>query len=209
MPASIIKEYVDTVDSLYGVFLDSCQGFESAKNNFIKSQLETMQRNQEIEKHRAPSDITIYHSSIEALDSACLIYSRGNKSEGNFRRLHYCPTQDEYKKRNSTFGKNYRFIGNMALISIFEYWESSCRNKLAKHHKIDRKYIKSDILGDLRLLRNSIIHHRGIALPAVEKCKIFSWYKTKDDIFIDGEQMEDIITAIKESKLELYYVDGQ
>ncbi|BCG65199.1 MAG: hypothetical protein methR_P3024 [Methyloprofundus sp.] len=206
MPKSIIKEYIETIDSLYGVFFDSCQGFESAKNTFQKSQLETLRRNQELEKNKKPSNPTIYHTTIEALDSACLIYSKGDKSEDNYRRLHYCPTQDEYKKRNSPEGENYRFIGNMTLISIFEYWESSCRNKLASHHNIHRKYIKSHIMGDLRHIRNSIIHHRGIALPEINKCKTFGWYKENDGIFIDGDQMEDIISAIKESKLELYYV---
>jgi hypothetical protein len=206
MPKAIVNEYIETIDSVYGVFLDSCQGFESAKDIFQKSQLETLQRNLELERTKDPSSSTISYTTIEALDSACLIYSKGSKGEGNYRMLHYCPTQDEYKKRNSHEGNNYKFIGNMALISIFEYWESSCRNKLAKHHGVDRKHIKSDILGDLRHIRNSIIHHRGIALPEIERCKIFSWYKENDNIFIDGDQMEDIVSAIKEANLELYYV---
>ncbi|MGA1825502.1 MAG: hypothetical protein ACMUIP_12660, partial [bacterium] len=92
--------------------------------------------------------------------------------------MHYSSTQAEYKKRNSPDGINYRFIGNMALISIYEYWENSCRNKLANYHQVDQKKIKSIIFGDLRLLRHSIVHHKGIALPNVEQCKIFNWYKT-------------------------------
>jgi hypothetical protein len=209
MSKAIIKEYINTVDSVYGVFLDSCQGFDSARGVFEKSQLEMLKRNKTLEQNKDTSSITIYHSTIEELDGACLIYTRGNKSKGDYRILHYCPTQAEYKQRNNLNGQNYRFIGNMALISIFEYWESSCRNKLAKFHKTDRRYIKSDILGDLRHLRNSIIHNQGMALPEIEKCKKFNWYKANDDIFIDGDKMEDIVSAIKDLKLDLYYVDFQ
>ena len=67
--------------------------------------------------------------------------------------------------------------------------------------------IKSNIFGDLRYLRNSIIHHRGIALREVEKCKIFSWYKQNDEIFIDGDQMEEIVSTIKESNLDIYSIE--
>jgi len=92
----------------------------------------------------------------------------------------------------------------MALISIYDYWEHSCRNKLADYHNVKPIQITSQIFGELRLLRNSIIHHGGIALPAVQSCMTFNWYKKGDSIFIDGDQMEDIVTSIKDSQRCLY-----
>ncbi len=206
MPDNIIKEYTKIVDSIYGVFLDGCQGFSSAKTAFEQSQLLTLQQNKKLLAENKSLNSTSHYSTIEELDSACIIYSKGNKNESDYRTLHYCATQEEYKKRNSPKGGNYKFIGNMTLISIYEYWENSCRNKLATYHQVKQDKIKSDIFGDLRYLRNSIIHHQGVALPDVEKCKIFNWYKANDEIFINGDQMEDIISAIKDSKLDLYYL---
>jgi len=207
MPKDIINEYIRTLDSIYGVFLDGCQGFSSAKSLFEKSQLLTLEKNKRLQKDDHHQKSVQYNLSIEEFDASCMIYSKGEKGESDYRILHYCPTQGEYKRRNSPAGENYRFIGNMALITIYEYWESSCRNKLATFYKVKPKRIKSDIFGDLRLIRHSIIHHAGIALPSIEKCKRFNWYKRGDTIFIDGDQLEDIVSAIKNSGLSLYFVE--
>ena len=147
MPKDIINEYIRTLDSIYGVFLDGCQGFSSAKSLFEKSQLSTLEKNKKLQKENQHRKSVHYNLSIKEFDDSCMIYSKGRKGESDYRMLHYCPTQSEYKRRNSPDGENYRFIGNMALITIYEYWESSCRNKLATFHKVKPKNIKSDIFG--------------------------------------------------------------
>ena len=207
MIENIIREYVRILDSIYGVFLDSCQGFSSAKSLFEQSQLLTIKRNRKLEAAKRPPSNVHYNLTINDFDTSCMIYSKGKKEESDYRVLHYCPTQGEYKRRNSPEGENYRFIGNMALIAIYEYWESSCRNKLAVYHGVKLKQIKSQIFGDLRFLRHSIVHHGGIALPVVEKCKEFIWYKASDEIFINGDQMEEIVAAIKVSGVSLYFIE--
>lgn len=189
MPQKIIREYIKIVDAIYGVYLDGVQGFHSARKTFEDAQTSTLARNKKLESIRPNNSSTKHNLSIEELDSSCLIYSKGTRGEADYRVLHYCPTQAQYKKRNSPDGENYRFIGNMALISIYEYWENSCRNKLANHHKVEQSKIISQIFGDLRLLRNSIVHQKGIASANVERCSIFTWYKADDDIFIDGDKI--------------------
>ena len=52
-------------------------------------------------------------------------------------------------------------------------------------------------MGDLRLIRISIIHHAGIGLKDIEKCELLKWYKEGDLIFIDKTKFEDIIYHIK------------
>lgn len=203
---AIVKEYVGAVDAIYGVFLDSCQGFSTAKSKFERSQWSTLKRNKELQKSDPSGSGITRNLTIESFDASCLIYSLGEKEEADYRILHYCPTQAEYKERNSLGGENYRFIGNMALISIYEYWENSCRNTLASHHNVETTQIVSQIFGDLRLLRHSIIHHRGIALPEIGQCKKFSWYEKGDSIFIDGGKMEEIVAAIKDPRDGLYYI---
>ena len=206
MPEKIIEEYIKIVDAIYGVYLDGIQGFSSAKKVFEASQLKTLEKNKELVKLKPAKSKTRYNLSISEFDDSCLIYTRGTKGKPDYKVLHYCPTQGQYKKRNGPNGENYRFMGNMAIISFYEYWQNSCRNKLAVYHKVKPNEIKSAIFGDLRLLRNSIVHHKGIAFADVEQCSIFTWYKAADDIFIDGDKMEDIVTIIKRSKSDLYEI---
>lgn len=206
MPKTIIEEYIEILDAIYGVYLDGIQGFSSAKKLFENAQKGTLARNIELEKNKPNDSSAVYNLSIEEFDNSSFIYTKGTKGKPNYRILHYCSTQAQYKERNSPDGENYRFIGNMALISIYEYWQNSCRNKLAKHHEVNSDKVVSPIFGDLRLLRHSIVHHKGIALSNVERCLIFTWFKADDDIFINDDKMEDIVATIKRSKSNLYTI---
>jgi len=58
-------------------------------------------------------------------------------------------------------------------------------------------------MGDLRILRRSIIHHNGVALSDVGRCKILDWYNTDDEIFIDAEKFKKIVYHIKSAIFEL------
>jgi len=48
------------------------------------------------------------------------------------------------------------------LIFLFTYWEDEIRPRLAASVQKPTKEIKSDIMGDLRILRNVILHAKGV-----------------------------------------------
>lgn len=62
---------------------------------------------------------------------------------------------------------------------------------------IKKPDLKVDIFGDFRLLRHSIIHHRGIALPGIEKCKVLKWFNENDQIALTEDQIKTIIFYVK------------
>lgn len=177
-----IVEYRTIVDSIWGIYLDSTTGFQN-----IKEKIESLQR--QISR--------VMDVSIEYLDNLPISYGNGNPNNPNAVELHRT-TQREYKIRNSEGESNYKFIGNMCLISIYQYWEDFYRGNIARLKGIEKNELLCDIMGDLRLLRNSIIHHRGIALKNIESCRILNWYSENDEIFINQEKMEEIIINIHE-----------
>ena len=59
----------------------------------------------------------------------------------------------------------------MSLISIYQYQEDYYRTKIAEKNGVVKNDIKSDTMMKLRLIQISIIHHKGIALKYVKKCK--------------------------------------
>lgn len=202
---NIIEEFGKTVDAIYGAYLDSVEGYSLVKNQLKIGQLNQIEINKKLKENNTDPN-KHFNLSVEDFDSSSIIYSDGEKGSNNYKILHYCCTQAEYKQRNSPSGRNYKFIGNMSLISIYQYWEDYFRSEISsfliKNHKND---LKSPIMGDLRLLRISIIHHKGIALKEVEKCNILKWYKEGDEIFIDRDKLEEIISHvylfIKEMKM--------
>lgn len=172
-----IYEYKKIIDSIWGTYLDANTGFRE-----VKKMIENIQGYKLLD-------------DISNLDSLKFTYGKGDPNLPGAIALHTC-TQGEIKRRNSENGKNFKFIGNMTLISIYQYWEDYYREKIAKEKGVTKGDIKSDIMGDLRLIRISIIHHKGIALKEIEKCKILKWYKEGDEIFIDQEKLEFILIEI-------------
>ena len=136
-------------------------------------------------------------ASIQYLDSTLYIFGKGNPNLPSSIHLYRC-TQGEYKERNSEKGVNSLFVGNMCVIAIYQYWEDYFRQKIANFlNRTNKNDLVSDIMGDLKLLRRSIIHHRSIALKEVENCKLLRWFKKGDDIFIDKDMMQYIVFQIK------------
>ncbi|WP_116473264.1 hypothetical protein [Zobellella maritima] len=188
-----IIEFERVVDYIYGVYLDSTTGFDKLREWFEKNQNDTL------------SSLKNSHpelASIDYLDSVHMIYGKGDPNTPEAVELHRC-TQKEYKERNSIGGINFQFLGNMALVSLYQYWEDYHRAQVAAELGKKKNDLKAPIMGDLRRLRISIIHHGGIALKEVEKCELVKWYKEGDTIFIDKEKFEDVIFHVKNMLNEL------
>lgn len=58
-------------------------------------------------------------------------------------------------------GKLHARITQQLVITLFTGWEHYYRDRIASAHRVDRKIILHPYFGDLRLLRQDIVHHRG------------------------------------------------
>ena len=191
---SFISEYAQVVDNIVGVFQDSFLGFTLVKKRIETAQVKMVE---EIEREN-PNKGRI---SKENFDETLFIYGDGDPNDRN-SWLHRC-TQGQLKERNSKGGINFTYIGNACLISIYQYWEDSYRAKIAIDLKIEKSELKGDIFGDIRLLRNSIVHHEGVALKEVENCKILRWFCEGEKIVINDEYFKMIVFAIQK-QLDVY-----
>ena len=155
-----IAEYRSIVDSIYGVFLDANRGFHLVREETLLQQKQ--------------SAASLAGMTIAKLDQAHMIYGVGDPNDKDSYVLHDC-TQAEYKERNRSGGHNCHVIGRLCLVQIYGYWEDHYRSSIADHFGLEKNELLSDILGDLRILRISIVHHRWIALPEVSKCVLLKW----------------------------------
>ena len=100
---------------------------------------------------------------------------------------------DKVAERNSLDGHNSLIMAQMTLITTFHYWEDKYRAMIAGEFGLDSKDdLKVDGIGDLRLLRISIVHNKGIAKKEVERTKRFGWFKENDRILLDFDKMLEI-----------------
>lgn len=171
MDTNPISEFEEIVNMIVGVYYDATIGFDIYQDRLRK-----------IQPNSSPS--------------TRLSYGDTNPNDSVAKAEHSAPFA-EVISRNTQAGSNFRFIGNMCLISIYQYWEDDYRKKIAKLLHKKKNDLKEPIMGDIRELRNSIIHHKAIALPEVKKCTLLKWYQEGDEIFINKEQFKEIIKHIR------------
>jgi hypothetical protein len=184
---AILEQFEAVVDSIYGVYLDSTQGFELGRKRIDETQQTTL------EKLRATHPDL---ASIEYLDSAAMLYGKGDPNEAGAVLLHRC-TQAQFKMRNEPGGDNYRFIANLCLVTLYQYWDDFFRGELALALCVPKNDIESSVMGDIRYFRQSIIHNRGIAIREVEKCRVLKWFHRGELVYLDPDKFEILVSEVK------------
>jgi len=174
-------EFLRKVYDIYGLYFDSIIGFNLIDSKIKKYQKYFLENNKK---------------SIEDFNKESYICSSGNPGSKD-SYTEYISKIGEVKERNKKDGENYKIIANLCLVLIYQYWENYYRVKIANDIGLEKaKDLELDIFGEIKILRESIIHHRAIALDKVEDFKLLKWFKKGDKIEIDAKQFEKIIEYI-------------
>jgi len=190
---SVVEAFVTTVDDLYGHHLDSTAGFTANHKLMIRAQEEI--------RNSLPPEID--------LDQLEFFYGHGNPNDPSNRLLHKT-TQGEFKRRNAKGGRNHVRAGQLLLVLIYAFWEHEYRPPLAAALGLaDQNDLKLPLLGDLRLLRRDIIHHRGIATKeTVTRLSAGHGFEEGSEINLSGSDLEELIRKIKGAMDELVVQAG-
>lgn len=185
-PAQIVAEFLYVVDAVFGVYLDAITGFRLLAEKIEMAQGQMLADFKKTDPEKA---------NVEYLDSVSFTYGKGDPNTTDAVLLHE-RTQGQVKAQNKEGAQNYRFMGNMFVITVYQYWEDHYRARLAEALGMKKNALKAPIMGDLRLLRQAIIHHHGVATKDVKKCQLLKWYEAGDEVFINQPKLEEIIKQI-------------
>ena len=174
------REFLRKVYDIYGLYLDSTFGFISINKHITELQKKICSNNK---------------IRIEDFDKKNFSYGRGKPGSKDSYIMHISEIR-EVKERNKNEGENYKNIANLCLVLIYQYWENYYRKRIANDIGCKKNDLKLDIFGEIRIIRESIIHHRSIALEKVEEFKLLKWFKKGDKIEIDSKKFERIIYYI-------------
>ena len=108
-------------------------------------------------------------------------------------------TIGEARFRNEPDGSNFTTLANLCVIAFYDFWNDYLRREYCKAKGYQdgtpeelRKHASFDLWGDIRHLRNSIVHNRGIATDDVGSCKLIKWFQPGDPIAISPERMRAV-----------------
>ncbi|MBK5259926.1 MAG: hypothetical protein JJE51_10055 [Thermoanaerobaculia bacterium] len=172
---------------IFGILLDARQGFHHLKEVNKKLQLKLL--------HEVPG------ATAATLDESPYFYSDGppkHHPDDLAAPWLHGTTQGELKRRNLPGGVNDAFIGNMALVTLYAYWEHHYRERIASALGLQQAELKVPVLGDIRLIRNSILHHRAIALADLQRCEVPKWFRTGEPISISTDRFRQVAAQINE-----------
>lgn len=114
---------------------------------------------------------------------------------------------EDYMESNAKGGSNEQQHAKAILIFLFTYWEDEIRPRLAASKNIPIKDIHSDIMGDLRIIRNVILHAKSIM--RVDKHKnlkiITDLFDVDQPIQLSYEIMHKLFVLIKQDCARMLY----
>jgi hypothetical protein len=185
------RAFLETVDGIYGVYLDATTGFNFLYQRMVEAQGDLARRDG-ISPEEAESRPMAY-DDVEA----------DNRKGLDAPMLHKT-TLGELKLRNEEGNNNWIFLANVCLVSIYQYWQDHFREEIATaldHAK--KEDLQVPIMGDIRHYRTSIIHHGGIALPEMQRCHVLPWFRPGERIELTGDQMRMTVSRIRREISEI------
>ena len=183
----IWEEFCEHYDRLHAFYHDAVAGFVWFK--------EKVASDQEIERTRYQGTEL---DTDEFWDRKRLAYNRLFGQDFIASGLHV-GTLREAKTRNEPGGNNFTTLANVCIITFYDFWNDYLRREYCKAkgyldgtNEELRNYASFDLWGDIRHLRHSIVHNRGIAIDEIDGCKLIKWFRPGDPISISPEQMRAI-----------------
>lgn len=106
----------------------------------------------------------------------------------------------DYIATNSEGGSNEQQHSQAILVFLFAFWEEEIRPRLAASKGVELQEIRSDIMGDLRILRNVILHSKNIIRSEKHKDlkKLSDMLVVDQSVHVSYESMHRIFVLIKQ-----------
>jgi len=176
------QEFADRLDKLYGLYLDTTLGF--------KANLDVLKNGQEASAHLVSDPTELYNLPV--------FIGRGDPNNPN-NVLLYQTTQGKFKARNAPGGANYRLLSQYFVVLAFHLWEHEYRPRIASLFGLkEADEFKMPIFGDIRLLRNEILKHRGVLTKdTVKKLQVVGGLQVGGVIDFSGYDLEQLVHTVK------------
>ena len=188
----IIREFIDITNNQVGVYMDAIGGFAGHRTR-TERQVFRINRPTSVSKDNSGID-TVVWASYEDPTQPDVIHNRIIRAS-------------DYIRTNSPGGSNEQQLSQAVIIFLYTFWESEIRPRLATSIGVELNEIRSDIMGDLRVLRNVILHSKGIMRSDKynDLKKIKDMFAIDQPIQISYEDMHQIFVKVKQDCARMLY----
>lgn len=202
----LFHEFARKLEEQHTFYLDSVVGYLVLYERMVAKQDEVKSF---LDDHELAND--------EFLDTCSTMYRQLCGKDLSPIALSPVMKQGDVKERNKEDGLNYFLLGANCIVSLYSYWEEYLRVEVGiamgvlpkgstnteETRLILNKHVVNDIWGDIRLLRNSIVHNDSIASHEMSRCKIIHFFPSGQPIELDFKKMHEIFILLAMYRNEL------
>lgn len=196
--SQLVFELHQIINGVYGTYLDATAGFLRV----------AVKANQDLESAKANWDsMRGANPILPDISTAAhhMSFARSWRSGYDQKPYHlHSASFEEIQERNQVGGKNWVYIANSCIVTIYAYWDEVYREKIADALGLpDKKQVKVPVFGDLRHLRHSIVHKAGRATEDIKNCEVLRWFEPNDEIRLTKEMFESMIDELMQAVARL------
>lgn len=188
----VVKDFIGFVNQQAGVYIDALAGF-AGNCREIELQVHRAQRPSKV--HIKPNQPpTIVWTSYEDPTQPDIIHDRIIRT-------------DDYLAANASGGSNEQQHARAILIFLYTYWELEIRPRLAAAKSVELEDVCADVMGDLRIIRNVILHANGIVRADKHKDlkKLGDLFCIDQPIVLPSEDMKKIFERVQQDCARLIF----
>ena len=164
--SSASKEFISFCQSIHICYYISTTGLQ----DFAK----------DLKKRRPNPERTMY-------------FGKGHPNDGNY---HAKINMRELSKSVQKDGSYYDALAKSQIVLIFASWDEHYRTLIAQENNCGNAQITSDLMGDIRLIRNCIIHNKSIITSEPKRMKVLSWKLEPGPLFVTDDMFQSLIEHI-------------
>lgn len=112
----------------------------------------------------------------------------------------------DFKERIKPGGKDMQIITRLCLVSMYQLWEDEFRKEIARSFNVCKSDVKSDIIGDIRILRNAVIHNNSNKISDYSKLKVLTYMQGREKVVLTHDEFCDIIELVRQDIVRQFIV---
>ena len=185
----ILRDFIDFINNQVGVYMDCLAGFEG---NIVRIHRQVARVQRPVGRQIVDGQPVMMYASVEDLGAPDVIHHRIVRAQ-------------DFLSVNAEAGFNEQQVCWSIVVFLFAYWEEQARPRIAAVRGVKLDDVKVDALGDLRLIRNSIIHEKGVLLSEdhARLKRVAALLKPDRKISFTHDQMHALFIALKQAIAEL------
>ena len=142
----VVREFIDFINAQVGVFMDALAGFEGHYTR-VERQIHRANRPTSVRNAENGEQVVVW-VSYEDPTKPDIIHNRIIRAE-------------DYLSINARGGANEQQHARAIIVFLYTAWELDYRPRLAAAKGVDLNELKSDVMGDLRIIRHTILHAKS------------------------------------------------